>query len=117
MASPFPSIEQDSRVYAALLKSMANGRRLIVLCHLAAQERTVGELQELLGISQSALSQHLARLRQANLVDTRRSGQNIYYRIKDPAVTSLLTHMNRLPLQEVCGDDLLYEDDHAIAAQ
>ena len=64
---------------AKFLKSMANDRRLVVLCELAKGERSVGELEEVAGLSQSALSQHLARLREARLVRTRREAQTIHY--------------------------------------
>lgn len=64
-----------------LLKSLANAQRLRILCLLAAGERNVGELNELLDLSQSALSQHLARLREDGLVATRREAQTIHYRL------------------------------------
>lgn len=64
---------------AKLLKALANERRLQVLCLLAGGERSVGEINELLALSQSALSQHLAVLREEGLVDTRREAQTIYY--------------------------------------
>ncbi|HRN63173.1 MAG TPA: metalloregulator ArsR/SmtB family transcription factor [Luteimonas sp.] len=64
---------------AQLLKALANERRLQVLCLLAGGERSVGEINELLELSQSALSQHLAVLRDEGLVDTRREAQTIYY--------------------------------------
>ncbi len=64
-----------------LLKSIANAQRLRILCLLAAGERNVGELNELLDLSQSALSQHLARLREDGLVATRRAAQTIHYRL------------------------------------
>lgn len=72
-------LEQNARKASALLKSMANERRLLILCHLAHGEKSVGELEELVGLSQSALSQHLARLRRDRLVGTRRAAQTIYY--------------------------------------
>src|SRR5690606_30217531 len=64
---------------AQLLKALANERRLQVLCLLAGGERSVGELSQLLDLGQSALSQHLAVLREENLVQTRREAQTIYY--------------------------------------
>lgn len=64
---------------AQLLKALANERRLQVLCLLAERERSVGEINELLDLSQSALSQHLAVLREEGLVRTRREAQTIYY--------------------------------------
>lgn len=64
-----------------LLKSLANAQRLRILCLLATGERNVGELNDLLDVSQSALSQHLARLREDGLVTTRRQAQMIHYRL------------------------------------
>ncbi|WP_326539062.1 ArsR/SmtB family transcription factor [Pseudorhodoferax sp.] len=64
---------------ARLLKALANERRLQVLCLLAGGERSVGDLNGLLDLSQSALSQHLAVLREEGLVQTRREAQTIHY--------------------------------------
>lgn len=66
-----------------LLKELANERRLMILCALAEGERSVGELADAVGLGQSAVSQHLARLRAAGIVATRRAGQTIYYRVAD----------------------------------
>ena len=75
---------------ADLLKQLANANRLIVLCELVQGERSVGELEAVVGLSQSALSQHLAKLRAAKLVDTRREAQTIYYSLADPSVTKII---------------------------
>jgi ArsR family transcriptional regulator, virulence genes transcriptional regulator len=72
-------LEQNARKASLLLKAMANERRLLILCFLAQGEKSVGELGDLVSLSQSALSQHLARLRRDGLVATRRSAQTIYY--------------------------------------
>ena len=64
---------------AKLLRALANERRLMILCQLTDGERSVGELQPLVGLSQSALSQHLAVLREEGLVLTRRDAQTIHY--------------------------------------
>ncbi len=61
------------------LKALANRHRLMILCELHKGERSVGVIQEAIGLSQSALSQHLARLREDDLVKTRRESQTIYY--------------------------------------
>lgn len=74
----------------SLLKSMANEARLLILCNLAKGEKSVSELQELIGLSQSALSQHLAVLRREQLVETRRSAQMVYYRIANQDATAIL---------------------------
>lgn len=72
-------LQQRAQTASALLKAMSNENRLMVLCSLVRGEMTVGELEETIGLSQSALSQHLAVLRQSNLVTTRRDAQSIYY--------------------------------------
>ena len=73
------AMQQHAGEAAQLLKALANERRLQVLCLLADGERSVGEVNELLDLSQSALSQHLAVLRQEGLVVTRREAQTIRY--------------------------------------
>ena len=67
---------------AEVLRALANERRLDILEYLAAGERSVGELERLVGLGQSARSQHLARLRRARLVRCRRAGRTVYYRIE-----------------------------------
>lgn len=82
---------QASAVEAArLLKALSNDKRLMILCQLGGGERAVGELIPLVGLSQSALSQHLAVLREEGLVATRREGVSIRYRIADPAVVKII---------------------------
>lgn len=73
------SLYDSARRASGLLKSMGNPHRLIILCQLLQGERSVGDLERLVGLSQSALSQHLARLRRDGLVKTRRSAQTIFY--------------------------------------
>jgi len=75
---------------AALLKALAHETRLMVLCQLSGGEHSVGALQDGAGLSQSALSQHLAKLREEGLVATRREGQTIYYRLADPKAARVL---------------------------
>lgn len=64
---------------SAVLKAMGNRHRLMILCHLTNGEACVTELEKVVGLSQSALSQHLAKLRHEHLVKTRRRAQTIYY--------------------------------------
>lgn len=80
------AIESQAVKAAALLKAMSNPRRLMILCHLIDGEKSVGELERLVGLRQSALSQHLAKLRSHGLVRTRRNGQSISYAVagKEP---------------------------------
>jgi DNA-binding transcriptional ArsR family regulator len=72
------------------LKALANRHRLLILCELHQGELSVGALQSATGLSQSALSQHLARLREDKLVTTRRSAQTIYYSLTSEAVTKII---------------------------
>jgi ArsR family transcriptional regulator, virulence genes transcriptional regulator len=74
----------------ALLKALANPHRLIILCHLAMGEKSVGELEELLGMRQPHLSQHLARLRRDELVVTRRDSRTIHYRLGSAAAAKVI---------------------------
>lgn len=75
--------EQSAGRAANLLRLLGNERRLMVLCQLADGELSVGAIQSRVGLSQSALSQHLALLREQGVVATRREGQTIHYRIAD----------------------------------
>jgi DNA-binding transcriptional ArsR family regulator len=75
---------------ARLLRALSNERRLMILCQLGDGERAVGELLPLVGLSQSALSQHLAVLREEGLVAARREGVSIRYSIADPAVIRVI---------------------------
>jgi DNA-binding transcriptional ArsR family regulator len=87
---PLIEIEQNAEGAADLLRLLANPHRLQVLCALRAGEASVGEMAGHVGLSQSALSQHLAKLRADRIVATRRDGQSIYYRIADPDVLALI---------------------------
>jgi len=75
---------------ADLLRQLANPTRLLILCHVAQQERAVGEMERDLGLKQPGLSQQLAELRQAGLVKTRRESRSIYYSIADARVQALM---------------------------
>lgn len=89
-----PSIGQMQKNISqaeALLKQLANANRLMVLCHLISGEKTSGELAEMVGLSPSALSQHLARLREAGLVESDKRGLMVYYRICSMEVQALLS--------------------------
>ena len=81
---------------AAILSAMGNTKRLLILCTLTEKEMPVGALAEKLGLSQSALSQHLSKLRALNLVNTRRDAQTIYYSSSSTHVKSLLSTLESL---------------------
>lgn len=90
----------------ALLRTMANECRLLVLCHLATSgELSVGQLAERVGLGQSALSQHLARLREEGLVATRKEAQTVFYRLCDPKAEQVLTLLHGLFCPELGRDN------------
>ena len=90
----------------ALLKAVANDSRLLVLCHLAVEgELSVGQLQERVGLGQSALSQHLAKLRDESLVATRKEAQNVFYRVCDPKAARLLNVLHEIFCPELGKGD------------
>lgn len=81
---------------AAMLAALSHEARLRVLCDLVTGECTAGELVERSGLSQSALSQHLGRLREEGLVATRREGQSIFYRIANPDAARILSVLHEI---------------------
>ena len=82
---------------ASLLKLLANESRLLILCRLAiAGEMSVGDLADAVDLSQSALSQHLAKMREDGLLATRREAQTIFYRISDPNAARLLALLKNI---------------------
>ncbi len=85
-----PSLKLHADDAASLLSAMSNAKRLLILCNLVGGEMPVGQLAETVGLSQSALSQHLAKLRSRNLVRTRRDAQTIYYSIASADVFEVL---------------------------
>ncbi len=84
------ALQDKAENVSNLLKVMANKWRLLILCHLANEEQSVGDLETKLGLSQSALSQHLAVLRREHLVNTRRSAQSIYYSLASDDVKAVM---------------------------
>lgn len=87
-------LEARAEEVAALLKQMANTRRLLILCRLAAGRATVSELCAVAGLSQSAISQHLAKMRKDGLVRGEKDGLQIHYSIVDPQCLDLLNHLS-----------------------
>ena len=96
---------QQMQVHAAdaatLMRAFGNESRLMILCLLADSERSVGELNEMIPLSQSALSQQLARLRQQGIVKTRRESQTIYYSLADGPVDKVIGLLHSI----YCKDD------------
>ena len=91
----FMKINSDSMTVAAesaseLLKSLANRHRLLIVCQLIEQERSVGDLAQLVGVRDSSVSQHLALLRKDGIVSARREGQTIWYSIASAPARAVL---------------------------
>jgi DNA-binding transcriptional ArsR family regulator len=84
---------------AGMLRALANEQRLMILCHLVPQSLSVGQLNERVNLSQSALSQHLAVLRKAGMVRTERQSQTVHYSLAPGIVTRLLGVLH----DEFCG--------------
>lgn len=84
----------------SVLKMLANKNRLMILCSLLEQELSVSQLNEIVPLSQSALSQHLSALRNAQLVATRRDAQTIYYCVADDSVKAILATLFEQYCQE-----------------
>jgi ArsR family transcriptional regulator len=91
------SLEARASEVVRILRSLANERRLMIVCKLVeCGEVNVGRLADVVGLSQSALSQHLAKLREDGVVATRRESQTIWYRIEDARVAQLLAALHGL---------------------
>ena len=87
----------------AFLKALANANRLMILCELHKGERSVTTIQNAIGLSQSALSQHLARLREDNLVTTRRESQTIYYSLANQNVSRFIALLYEIYCADECS--------------
>jgi DNA-binding transcriptional ArsR family regulator len=86
---------------SALMRTLGHKGRLMILCHLASGEKSVGELSASLDIAQSPLSQHLSRMRKEGLVQTRRQAQSIYYSLKADEAGKIIECLYSL----YCADD------------
>lgn len=86
---------------ATMLRALANQQRLLILCHLATGEMSVSALHGRMDLSQSALSQHLARLREEGLVANRRQAQTLFYRVADERALRLLSVLHELYCPEL----------------
>ncbi|MFD2096495.1 ArsR/SmtB family transcription factor [Corallincola platygyrae] len=87
---------ENAQQAADFLKQLAHPQRLLILCRLVEKEHTVAELQEGSEMSAPAFSQHLAQLRHAGLVASRRSGQSVVYRIANPSVAQLIGALHEI---------------------
>lgn len=90
-------LQQGAAQAAALLRAVGNEHRLLMLCLLIEhEEMTVGALNEYVPLSQSALSQHLAKMREEGLVTFRRESQTLHYRIDNPNVATLIATLKSI---------------------
>ena len=92
----FAAMMDSARDASAFLKALAHEGRLMILCHLAGGEKSVTELEQLLESRQAAVSQQLARLRLEGLVDNRRDGKAIFYRIADDRVERMIVTVHEM---------------------
>ena len=93
-SSSIENMQKNSKKAESMLKILANAKRLMILCYLIKCEKTVGELAALVGLSSSALSQHLAKMRALNLVETNKKGQEVFYRIENQEVEAILSTLH-----------------------
>lgn len=103
MALPLVDMEVKAEEASRVLTAMANPKRLLVLCNLLEGEKSVGALAGAVGLAQAALSQHLGKMRALGLVETRRDGQTIYYRLASAEVRAILETLYRLYCAPDCG--------------
>ena len=90
-----PTVEQCEST-ALVLKALAHPQRLLILCLISGGELTVGEIERKCGASQSLVSQYLARMKREGLIESRREGSFVYYRIRDPRVKKLILAMHKV---------------------
>ena len=90
------SLVKNARRASRFLKTLSNEHRMLILCYLVEAERSVSELEQILGLRQPTLSQQLARLRADRLVATRRNGKSIYYSLSSPQARALIGELHKL---------------------
>jgi len=96
IAARLRDLQQNAKRAAPLLKAMSNPTRLVILCKIAERERSVGELEQEVGLTQSGISQHLAVLRREHIVATRRDKQTIFYSLARPDVVALMSTLHKI---------------------
>jgi len=102
-------VRENASKACALLKSLANEDRLMLLCQLVDGEKTVSDLERLTGIRQPTLSQQLGVLRNENLVSTRRDGKWIFYSLGNPQVMTMLFTLHGLFCEETFEEHVIHE--------
>lgn len=94
--SDLSRLEQQAGLVAQTLGAMANANRLLILCHLASGEKTVTQLVAAISVAQSAVSQHLSKMRAMKLVKKRRAGKQVHYSIANDGVASIMQVLYRV---------------------
>lgn len=94
--SPLDLLVPKAMEAAEALKALAHETRLLAVCHIGDGERTVHQLEEFLGASQSNVSQHLARLKAAGILASRREGKKILYRMRTPEMFKLVHALQQI---------------------
>jgi DNA-binding transcriptional ArsR family regulator len=89
-------MREQCSIVSGILKSLAHPSRLLILCFLCERPYPVGELVELCAVSQSAVSQFLARLKEEGIVDSEKMGQHVFYRIRDSKIQALISSMQSI---------------------
>lgn len=87
---------KNASMASGTLRALAHEMRLLTICHIGAGEKSVGELEEFLETTQSNLSQHLAKLRDKGILETRKQGSQVFYRVKDKRMLDLIAALQRL---------------------
>ena len=96
----FEIMQRNALKAESLLKLLANAKRLMILCYLVKGEKSVGQLAELVDLSSSALSQHLAKMRSLNILEARKQGQTVFYKICNIEVEAILMTLYLLYCKE-----------------
>jgi DNA-binding transcriptional ArsR family regulator len=99
--SPLTELQVHAGKAANLLKALANENRLMIMCTLLGGELSVGDLNTKVPLSQSALSQHLASLRDANLVSTRKAAQTVYYQVCGDEASKIIAVLQSIYCPEI----------------
>lgn len=107
------TMQEKAAEAADFMRLFSTPSRLMLLCHIAMKERSVGEIQDELGFKQPALSQQLGELRQAGVVQTRRESRQVYYSIADERVATVMTMLTSM----FCGVSLSTEASENVAVQ
>ena len=95
-------LEQKASEVAEILKLLAHPKRLLILCKLSEGEMSVGDLEKFCSISQSQLSQFLAKMRQEWLIESRKDGIFVYYRIQDGRISQMLKSLTTIYCDTQC---------------